>query len=100
MGETKVPYQVIKDLIDAQNKFNEAQLALLGTYLEKCATLFERAINPPSPTYPTDKDDELLAQPRMSEEEEDLRYALQVGDITPAEFDTKLKTYFNGSYAE
>lgn len=101
MGELKVPYQVVKDLIDSQNKFNEAQLALLGIHLEKCAALFELALNPPLPIQPPDNhDEELFANPRMSEEEEDLRYAFQLGDITQEELDQRLKAHLNGSYAE
>lgn len=91
----------LTDLINGQNLFNEAQLKLLGEYLEKASIMYEKALNPPlPPTIPDDERDMLFAQPRMSEEEEDLRYSLQMGDITQSEFDDTLKKHFANSYTE
>lgn len=102
MRETMVPLSVVTALLEMQNKHNEAQLKLLGEYLEKCSIMYEKALNPPlPPTIPnTEREDLLVSQPRMSEEEEDLRYSLQMGDITQAQFDERLGKYFTNAYAE
>lgn len=102
MGETKIPLSVVKELLDQQNRVHDAQLKLLAEYIERCAVKFELALNPPLPPIdPQDKiADELFANPRMSEEEEDLRYALQLGDISQVEYDLRLKQHLNGTYEE
>jgi len=112
MGETKIPYSVVKDLLDKQHvqtqtmlelqqRHNDAQLKLLGEHLEKCAALFESAMNPPITPQIQDEVPEIITNhPRMSEEEEDWIYSYQVGDITKAELDKRLKGYFDGAYDE
>ncbi len=97
--EQQVPYSVVKDLLDMQAKHNEAQLQMLAVHLEKCAALFEKALNPP--LQPIEASDPFVIQnPRMSEEEEDLRYSHQVGDITQQQLDDRLSKYFDNSYPE
>lgn len=99
MRETMIPLSVVKELLEMQNKYNEAQLKLLGEYLEKAAIQYEKALNPPLPiTSP--RDDELFANPRMSEDEEDLRYALKLGDITEEEYKKRLNLHLDGAYED
>lgn len=102
MGEVKIPLSVVEKLLDQQAKVFEAQLALLNEHLTRNAILFERAMNPPIPPAQPNDDavDFLTAQPRMSEEEEDYRYAFAVGDITKAQLDERLSGLFDGSYEE
>lgn len=100
--ELKVPYEVVRDLIVMQNKHNEAQLALLGGHLKECARLFELALNPPVPPYDPNETiaEQVFANPRMSEEEEDLRHAYRMGDIDEAEFQRRLDFELSGSHIE
>lgn len=105
--------ETIKYIIDVQNKYfhellrevnskHDAQLALLGEHLKECARLFELALNPPVPPYdPNDKiAEQVFANPRMSEEEEDLRHAYRMGDIDEVEFQRRLDIEFKDAYQE
>lgn len=99
MGEVKIPLTVVEKLLDNQQKVFESQLALLSEHLTRNTILLERALNPPTQPQET-VPDFISAQPRMSEEEEDWRYAFAVGDITKSELDERLKNLFDGSYVE
>lgn len=96
--EQMISYAVVKDLLDMQTKHNESMLAMLGIHLEKCAELFEKALNPDPVIEPISPFIE--ANPRMSEEEEDLRYSRSVGDITDSEFEQRLSKYTDGAYID
>lgn len=102
MGEVKIPLSVVEKLLDQQAKVFEAQLALLNEHLTRNAILFERAMNPPIPPgQPNDEAvDFLTANPRMSEEEEDLRYAFAVGDLTKSQLDDRLSNLLDNTYIE
>lgn len=99
MGEVKIPLSVVEKLIDKQNEVHKVQLELLANHLEKCAELFEKALNPP--IIPTEQVDPMVATlPRMSEEEEDWYFAYQQGDISKAELDKRLRNHLEGAYQE
>lgn len=117
MKEALIPLSVVKDMIEqlrreqtlnytrfhdymkSERDFNKHLIEMLGVHLAQCATLFERALNPPIPPQ-QEIPEHTTDMPRMSEEEEDWYFAYQNGDITKAELDAKLKTYMNGAYAE
>lgn len=100
--ELKVPYEVVRDMLALQNKNNEAQLALLGEHLKECARLFELALNPPVPPYDPNESsaEKVFANPRMSEEEEDLRHAYRMGDIDEVEFQRRLDFELSDAHIE
>lgn len=101
MGEVKIPLSVVEKLLDQQNRVHDAQLALLGKHIEECARLFELALNPPRPEQPIDHvAEQLFANPRMSEDEEDLRHAYRMGDIDEVEFQRRLDLEFKDAYPE
>lgn len=101
MGEVKIPLSVVEKLLDQQNRVHDAQLALLGKHIEECARLFELALNPPRPEQPIDPvAEQLFANPRMSEDEEDLRHAYRMGDIDEVEFQRRLDLEFKDAYPE
>lgn len=89
-------------LLESQNKVHEAQLTLLGEYIERCAAKFELALNPPVPPYDPKEAiaEQVFANPRMSEEEEDLRHAYRMGDIDEVEFQRRLDFELSGSHIE
>lgn len=76
--QTKIPLSVVETLLRNQNEFNLKLVEIVSLHLEKCATLYEHALNPPMPDYSN-----LPAPPRlfMSEEEEDIRFAQKQGDL-------------------
>lgn len=75
--EPKIPLSAVKLLIEQQNTFNKSLVDLLGQYLVQAADKYDRALNPPLTT----SDGPPMTYSQMSEEEEQLEYMIESGQI-------------------
>lgn len=87
MRDTKVPFEVVKALLDQQNAFNEKLIDLVGQYLEKTALQYREALNPPMDNSP----DVEMSYSRLDEAAEDLQYQIDTGMISPSQITDQMR---------